>query len=108
MAETNDEAEKLDLIIPQEMSIEEFKDLELEVSKLLISEAEREWLESCRYGEVDVLRALLGQFPSLIRHKDTQSANSGLHMASANGHLPVVEFLVAHKHEFTKNASGKW
>ncbi|CAJ1962489.1 unnamed protein product [Cylindrotheca closterium] len=96
----------MDLKTPQEISIEEFKDLEVEVAKLTTSDAEREWLESCRYGEVDVLRALLARFPAIISHSDTKSGNSGLHMASANGHLPVVEFLVYHKHSFTKNASG--
>lgn len=107
MGETNDESGKrMNLETPQEMSIDEFKELELEVSKLSIGDAEKEWLESCRYGEVDVLRALLKRFPSLIGHKDAQTANSGLHMASANGHVPVVEFLVYHKHAFTKNASG--
>lgn len=103
---TMTETGKLDLETPQDMSIEEFKDLEIEVAKLSTSDAEREWLESCRYGEVDVLRALLFRFPAIISHRDTQSGNSGLHMASANGHLPAVKFLVYHKHAFTKNASG--
>lgn len=106
MTQTSDETGKLDLETPQEMSMEEFNALVLEVAKLSKSEAQREWLECCRYGEVDILRALLARFPSLISHRDTQSGNSGLHMASANGHLPVVEFLVYHKHTFTKNSSG--
>lgn len=100
------EGSTLDLASPEEMSPEEFNNLKLEVEGLSETEAQIEWLESCRYGEVDVLRALLSHFPRLVDHADKDSENSGLHMASANGHLRVVKFLLYHKHKFTRNSSG--
>jgi predicted nicotinamide N-methyase len=106
MAKSSEKDSKLDLYSPQEMSLEEFNNLKAEVAELSESEAEGEWLESCRYGEVDILRALLSRFPKLVSSVDHDSGNSGLHMASANGHLRVVKFLVYHQHRFTKNGSG--
>lgn len=98
--------ENFDLDSPGEMSVDEFANLNAEVAQISEEEARQEWLESCRYGEVDVLRALLKRFPSLPTHVDPNSLNSGLHMASANGHILAVKFLIHHKHGFTKNSSG--
>jgi hypothetical protein len=98
--------DQLDLETSEEISPEEFKNLKAEVAELSEAEAQGEWLESCRYGEVDVLRALLSRFPTLTGYIDANSGNSGLHNAAANGHLSVVKFLVYHKHGFTKNNAG--
>lgn len=106
MAGETDSATFLDLDSPTGISLEEFENLKSEVSFLSEAEAAEEWLESCRYGEVDVLRVLLSRFPSLTSYSNPANGNTGLHMAAANGHLNAVEFLVSHKHKITKNSSG--
>eukprot|EP00980_Cylindrotheca_fusiformis_P006493 scaffold1378_cov137-Cylindrotheca_fusiformis.AAC.6 len=103
---SSEEESMLHLDNPQEMTMEEFNSLKSEVAELSENEAQQEWLDSCRYGEVDVLRALLSRFPRLISYADSESENTGLHMACANGHLHVVKFLVYHEHKFMKNKSG--
>ena len=106
MPESKNDEENFDLDAPGEMSVDEFNDVIKEVAQLSEAEAQEEWLESCRYGEVDILRALLKRFPTLPTYINPNTLNSGLHMASANGHLLAVKFLIHYKHGFTKNSAG--
>jgi protein-L-isoaspartate O-methyltransferase len=90
-----------------EISEQEYHDLVSQVQELSIQEAQEEWVEACRYGDVDVVRALVESNPSLIDFVQSESGNTGLHMASANGHTKVVKLLViGYKHPFSKNRKG--
>ncbi len=91
---------------PIEMTAEEYKDMIQQVSELSESEAKEEWLESCRYGEIDIVRILLRRFPSILDHINEETGNTGLHMAAANGHLAMAKLLLDVGHGFTKNRSG--
>ncbi|VEU39984.1 unnamed protein product [Pseudo-nitzschia multistriata] len=98
-------------VVEMEISDEEYQELLSQAKELTLEEAQEEWMESCRYGEVDVVRALAENFPSsqetLIGFVHPDTGNTGLHMASANGHTNVVKLLVRqYGHSFTKNASG--
>jgi SAM-dependent methyltransferase len=92
--------------VPMEVSEEEYDELVAQVAELSEHEAQDEWLECARYGEVDTIRALVQRFPSLVEHADTTSKNSALHMAAANGHVSLAKLLLMHKHIFTKNEAG--
>lgn len=103
------------IVIPMEMSQEDYDDLVSQVESLTLEEAQQEWMESCRHGDVDVVRALADRFSSfssgqdeaLVNYVQPETANTGLHMASANGHVAVVKLLVArYRHRFTRNAAG--
>lgn len=96
------------IVTPLDMSHEDYVDLVSQVKELAIEEAQDEWMESCRYGEIDVVRALLENFTpfSLVEFIHPQTGNTGLHMASANGHTDVVKLLVQHEHAFIGNSSG--
>lgn len=101
------ESERLyDLDTPIEMTNEEYSDMVDQISGLSESEAREEWLESCRYGELDILRILLRKFPSIVEHSNRDTGNTGLHMAAANGHLEVAKLLLYFNHGFKKNLSG--
>jgi len=92
--------------VPVEISDEEYQDLLSQVKELTLEEAQEEWMDSCRYGEVDVVRVLADNY-SLIEFVHTRTGNTGLHMASANGHINVVKLLVRrYRHSFTSNSSG--
>lgn len=95
-----------DLSLPLEMTVEEYQDMKNQVLQLSFSEAMEEWLESSRYGEIDILRALLRRFPSLIDHVNKDTGNTALHMAAANGHVASAKFLLEHNHAYCKNNSG--
>jgi hypothetical protein len=104
--------------VPMEMSPDEYHDLVSQVRSLTLEEAQQEWMESCRHGEVDVVRALAENFVAnsstdgpdshpLIGYLQPETANTGLHMACANGHVAVVKLLVAsYRHRFIRNAAG--
>lgn len=92
--------------VPFEISEDEYQELIGQVSQLSQTEAEEEWLECCRYGEVDAARALLGKFPALCQYQNPNNGNTGLHMAAANGHLSVAKLLIRHGHIFVSNHSG--
>jgi predicted nicotinamide N-methyase len=98
--------QEADLNAPLDMTQDEYEELVQQVAELSEEEAREEWLESCRYGEVDAVRALVARFPSLVQHEDDQSGNTGLHMSAANGHVAVAKLLLRHKHGFPKNKSG--
>ncbi|KAL3910638.1 MAG: hypothetical protein SGILL_007615, partial [Bacillariaceae sp.] len=94
-------------IPPMEISQQEYEELIEQVKELSLSEAQEEWMEASRYGDLDVVRALIHQQPSLIDFVHSDSKNTGLHMASANGHTSVVKLLVnGHQHSFSKNGAG--
>ena len=65
-------------------------------------------MESARYGEADIARALLRSDKSgkLINHVSDSSGNTALHMAAANGHVEVVNLLLHHHHPHRKNDAG--
>jgi len=92
---------------PMEMTVEEYKDMIEQVAELSELEAREEWLESCRFGEIDILRILLRRFPSIIDHQHEETGNTGLHMAAANGHVHIAKMLLLNfNHGFSKNKSG--
>jgi len=98
-------------VVPMETSNVEYQDLVCQAKELTVEEAQMEWMESCRYGDVDIVRALAENFPScqsaLLEFVHPDTGNTGLHMASANGHTNIVKLLVKqHGHSFTKNSSG--
>ena len=102
-----DQASSLkDLDSPLEMTAEEYKDMIEQVKELTEEEAKEEWLESCRFGEIDILRILLRRFPSIIHHRHVDTGNTGLHMAAANGHVNVAKMLLEFGHGFSANESG--
>lgn len=124
----------LDSSIPTEMSQDEYQDLLTQIAELTLEEAQEEWMESCRYGEIDVIRALASSakfFKDVVDGEDQESAppsssppcaapstqlvrfvqptsgNTGLHMAAANNHVAVVQLLLeALRHPFVANSSG--
>ena len=54
---------------------------------------EEYFIQSCRLGELEEVTTCFEAAIPLTSTDNRQ--NTGLHMASANGHLPVVEFLLA-------------
>lgn len=96
----------LNLDIPAEMSEDEFAEMIVEASKLTEAEAREEYLESCRFGDIDVVRILLRRFPSLVECSNEVTGNTGMHMAAANGHIHVARLLLQCNHGLSKNASG--
>lgn len=100
-----------DSIVPMEIPNDEYQELVCQAKGLTIEAAQTEWIESCRYGDLDIVRALAENFPSsqssLIQFVQPDTGNTGLHMASANGHTNIVKLLVIqYGHAFTANASG--
>lgn len=94
------------LACPLEMTADEYSEMIQQVAELTESEAKEEWLESCRYGELDIVRVLFRRFPSMIHHANDETGNTGLHMAAANGHLSMAKLLLDLGHDFPKNRSG--
>jgi predicted nicotinamide N-methyase len=103
---TDSDKQLLDLDTPIEMTKEEYSDMIDQVSSLAENEAKEEWLESCRFGELDIVRILLRRFPDIVRHSHPLTGNTGLHMAAANGHVEVAKVLLYSDHGFEKNKSG--
>jgi 16S rRNA G527 N7-methylase RsmG len=91
---------------PLEMTVEEYKDMIEQVAELSDEEANEDWLESCRFGEIDILRILLRRFPFIVDHQNEETGNTGLHMAAANGHVNVAKLLLDFNHGFSRNKSG--
>ena len=54
---------------------------------------EEYFIQSCRLGELEEVTTCYEAAIPLTSTDNRQ--NTGLHMASANGHLPVVEFLLS-------------
>ena len=56
-------------------------------------ECEGELMDAARFGDIDVVRAILHVHPLLHNRKD-RHGNTPLHMSCANGHLKVTEVLL--------------
>ncbi|RIA96217.1 ankyrin repeat-containing domain protein [Glomus cerebriforme] len=60
----------------------------------LSEEVIEEIIACARYGELEELRTMMNSYPvSHLELKD-DLGNTALHMASANGHLEIVEFII--------------
>lgn len=92
---------------PPPTSLDE--DLLTQIRELSLEEAQTEWLEAARYDDLDVLHGLWhihhqphpqdeqqqqSQLHPLLDHCDPTNGNTALHMAAANGHASVVQFLL--------------
>ena len=100
-----------------DMTKEEYDDLCNQIKELSKEEIEVEWMESCRHGEIDILRALINTTTTttssvttnskwLTNYRQPTSGNTGLHMACANNHLHVVKYLIEELHHpFTTNVA---
>jgi predicted nicotinamide N-methyase len=95
---------------PLEISLDEYNDLLLQVSDLTEDDACFELLEAARFGEIDVVRALLSTFDknnnSTILQTTDDSGTTALHKACANGHTSTAKLLIACGAPFVKNQSG--
>jgi len=99
------------VVPPLVISLEEYAELQAQVSELSFSDACYELLECSRYGELDAVRAILELHPSSINTTTTtdDSCNNttALHKACANGHTSVVELLLRQGNaKLVSNASG--
>lgn len=58
---------------------------------------EKEFLKAADKGNLDEMRALLDSYPEndFLNAKDFVEGDAALHLASRNGHLEVVEFLLS-------------
>lgn len=54
-------------------------------------------IEDARYGDLETLQEIFGELPaeSLLEIKETETLNTPIHMACANGHLDVVTYLLS-------------
>jgi ankyrin repeat protein len=54
-------------------------------------------IEDARYGDLETLQEIFAELPStlLLEIKEADTLNTPIHMASANGHLAVVEYLLS-------------
>lgn len=99
---------------PFEISAQEYKDLLDQVKDLAKDEIQEEWILAARYGDIDVLHAILESSPhvdaSVINGQDAQNGNTALHMAAANGHMAVVATLLQQRpvlqHNLTNHAGN--
>jgi ankyrin repeat protein/predicted nicotinamide N-methyase len=87
---------------PFTISNSEYQDLLGQVSNLTLEELQEEWILAARYGDMDVLHAILSSQiycrlsdKSLLVHAhDPTNGNTALHMAAANGHVAVCQWLL--------------
>ena len=84
---------------PFEISQEEYNDLLTQISELGKEELEEELILAARYGDMDVLFAILDNTKTDVNCQVAQNGNTPLHMAAANGHVAIVEKLLQHKAE---------
>lgn len=65
-----------------------------EIRQLSVADCQVEWLDAARYNDMDILQALYSVHSSLYLYRHSESLNSALHMAAANGHVDVVTWLL--------------
>ncbi|RHZ81081.1 hypothetical protein Glove_123g42 [Diversispora epigaea] len=51
-------------------------------------------VESARYGELEELQSIINSNPITLLFAKDKYGNTPLHMASANGHVEIVEFII--------------
>ena len=90
--------------LPLQGTVEEFQEICNQVAEWTIEEARDELLDAARYGEADVVRALLQAFD--VVDTSDQERSTALHKASANGHVDCVQLLLLFDAQHTANASG--
>jgi Lysine methyltransferase/Ankyrin repeats (3 copies)/Ankyrin repeats (many copies) len=88
-----------------EVSLDEYNDILEQVSLLNEEDACLELLDAARFGEADVVRAILSTFPSILSCTD-EGGSTALHKACANGHIATAKILIQEGANFTKNLSG--
>ncbi|CAI2187073.1 18297_t:CDS:2 [Funneliformis geosporum] len=65
-------------------------DIQTTHSEELIDEV----IEYARYGELEELKTIMNLYPATCLESKDEFGNTALHMASANGHLEIVEFII--------------
>ncbi|CAB4386114.1 uncharacterized protein OCT59_022486 [Rhizophagus irregularis] len=60
----------------------------------LSEEVIEEVIACARYGELEELKTIINSFPVTHLELKDNLGNTALHMASANGHLEIVEFII--------------
>lgn len=81
---------------PVEISADEFHALMEQIqTDFTKEECQGELLDAARYNDIDVVRALLKCHPGICDFQDSNTGNTALHMASANGHEAVVQLLLS-------------
>ena len=86
------------LAVSREHGFTSWRALKAEVEKRQTKNVAR-FFEACAKGEVDMLRGLLADDPSLVREFSAHQAHyvrTGLHAAAAAGHLDAVQLLLEH------------
>lgn len=91
---------------PFEISQEEYNDLLSQIRNLAREELEEELILAARYGDKDVVYAILDNTNTDRSCYDTASGNTPLHMAAANGHLDIVDKLLQANAQHIKNQAG--
>lgn len=56
---------------------------------------QEELLSAARFGEIDEVTKLVCIDAALVNYQDEENGNTALHMASANNHNELVEFLLS-------------
>ena len=89
-----DKGRAADLFSPTEYSVEEYNQLVQQIrDEFSAPECEEEMLTASRYGDIDVVRAILQIHRQLHKCKDDQGSTP-LHKAAANGHVSTVDLLL--------------
>ncbi|GBB99504.1 hypothetical protein RclHR1_03540023 [Rhizophagus clarus] len=60
----------------------------------LSEEVIEEVIACARYGELEELRTIINLYPATYLELKDDQGNTALHMASANGHLEIVRFII--------------
>jgi SAM-dependent methyltransferase len=93
---------------PSELSLQEYQDLLAQIPSLTLEERQLELWDAARYNDLDVVRAILKTTQNnIINSKHSETGNTALHMASANGNVDIVKFLLHYNADAQiPNASG--
>jgi hypothetical protein len=79
-----------------------------EEERQIQEEANRELLECARYGEDDDLLLLIEQHHADVNYVDSNSGNTALHRAAANGHVKCMKILKDRGALHKKNNEGNY